>query len=197
MRDENDVDVIVRQDQPADARLLLDARRDGAHARGQDRSEHAAFAGVDQLQRRDRLACQHRGARDRFSSGLSNSLRARGGVSLNVARVHRVLRPIHPAEALGPTIWPRPILPRHQHLRGVGRDSSLTTLVGLLMRLITPKKAPRPHTPAMATPSSCARFIARSSLSAEIANRCAAGRHCSTIVNGWLIAGANRHAAGD
>src|SRR5436190_1991300 len=46
--------------------------------------------------------------------------------------------------------------------------SSLTTLVWFLTRLITPKNAPRPHTPAIATPSNCARFIARQPLSAEI-----------------------------
>src|SRR5438477_9856145 len=68
----------------------------------------------------------------------------------------------------GPMVWPSPmsVLATRTWVVLVV-TSSLTTLVGFLTRLITPKNAPSPHTPAIATPSSCARFIARQPLSAE------------------------------
>ena len=55
---QNDVDVIVGEDEASGGRLLLDARRDRAHAARQNRREHAAFARLDQLLARDRLASE-------------------------------------------------------------------------------------------------------------------------------------------
>src|SRR5581483_945427 len=58
---QDDVDVVVGQDEPADAGLLLDAGGNGAHALGQNGGKHTAFPGPHQLDGCHRLAGQHRG----------------------------------------------------------------------------------------------------------------------------------------
>ena len=90
--------MVVGQDQLAHARLFLDARGDRAHACGQDRGQHAAVAGFDELHGGDRLAGQQRGARHRACQ-VGDGVRA--GAALDVARAEGGLRPVLPAEVFG------------------------------------------------------------------------------------------------
>jgi hypothetical protein len=121
--------VVVGQNEPTDASLLLDERGNGAHARWQDCSQHP-FAGPDQFHRRHRLARQHGRSGDRIAQFLHGA----GAVgSLDVTGIDRILWPIQPAEALGPDNLTKPdFRPCHQYLRGIGGNPFLHHSGGLV-----------------------------------------------------------------